>query len=59
MAEEAFDRLDADGQAAAKRILLRLAAPGEGTEVVRRRAPLSEFDLDPERRRVARDARIH
>jgi WD40 repeat protein/DNA-binding SARP family transcriptional activator len=46
LAEEAFDRLDVDGQAAAKRILLRLAAPGEGTEVVRRRAPLSEFDLD-------------
>jgi WD40 repeat protein/DNA-binding SARP family transcriptional activator len=46
LAEEAFDRLDADGQAAAKRILLRLAAPGAGTEVVRRRAPLSEFDLD-------------
>ena len=46
LAEEAFDRLDADEQAAAKRILLRLAAPGEGTEVVRRRAPLSEFDLD-------------
>lgn len=46
LAEDAFDRLDADGQAAAKRILLRLAAPGEGAEVVRRRAPLSEFDLD-------------
>ena len=46
LAEEAFDRLDAGGRAAAKRILLRLAAPGEGTEVVRRRAPLSEFDLD-------------
>ena len=46
LAEEAFGRLDTDGQAAAKRILLRLAAPGEGAEVVRRRAPLSEFDLD-------------
>jgi WD40 repeat protein/DNA-binding SARP family transcriptional activator len=46
LAEEAFDRLDAVGQAAAKRILLRLAAPGEGADVVRRRAPLSEFDLD-------------
>ena len=46
LAEEAFGRLDGDGQAAAKRILLRLAAPGEGAEVVRRRAPLSEFDLD-------------
>jgi DNA-binding SARP family transcriptional activator/WD40 repeat protein len=46
LAEEAFGRLDGDGQAAAKRILLRLAAPGEGLEVVRRRASLSEFDLD-------------
>ncbi len=46
LAEEAFRRLDGDGQAAAKRILLRLAAPGEGREVVRRRAPLSEFDAD-------------
>src|SRR5512132_186578 len=46
LAEDAFGRLDADGQAAAKRILLRLAAPGEGAQVVRRRAPLSEFDLD-------------
>jgi WD40 repeat protein/DNA-binding SARP family transcriptional activator len=46
LAEEAFGRLDGDGQAAAKRILLRLAAPGEGAEVVRRRAPLSELDLD-------------
>jgi WD40 repeat protein/DNA-binding SARP family transcriptional activator len=45
LAEEAFGRLDVDGQAAAKRILLRLAAPGEGRDVVRRRAPLSEFDL--------------
>ncbi|MDP9331642.1 MAG: winged helix-turn-helix domain-containing protein [Actinomycetota bacterium] len=46
LAEEAFDRLDGDGQAMTKRILLRLAAPGEGADVVRRRAPLSEFDLD-------------
>src|SRR5438876_847631 len=33
LAEEAFGRLHGDGQAAAKRILLRLAAPGEGAEV--------------------------
>jgi WD40 repeat protein/DNA-binding SARP family transcriptional activator len=46
LAEEAFGRLDADGQASAKRILLRLAGSGEGDEVVRRRAPLTEFDLD-------------
>jgi DNA-binding SARP family transcriptional activator/WD40 repeat protein len=43
-AERAFGRLDGDGQAAAKRILLRLA--GGTAEVVRRRAPLSEFDVD-------------
>ena len=47
LAEEAYGRLDEDGQAAAKRILLRLTGPGEGMEVVSRRAPLSE--LEPER----------
>ncbi len=46
LAEEAFDRLDDAGQIAAKRILLRLAAPGDRTEAVRRRAALIEFDLD-------------
>lgn len=46
LAEDAFGRLDSEGQAAAKRILLRLAASDETAEVVRRRAPLSEFDLD-------------
>ena len=46
LGEEAYARLDAAEQAAAKRILLRLAAQGEGAEVVRRRAPLGEFDLD-------------
>jgi WD40 repeat protein/DNA-binding SARP family transcriptional activator len=46
LADDAYGRLDHDEQAAAKRILLRLASPGEGGSVVRRRAPLSEFDLD-------------
>ena len=46
LGEEAFARLEPAEQAAAKRILLRLAAPGEGAEVVRRRAPLGEFDLE-------------
>jgi WD40 repeat protein/DNA-binding SARP family transcriptional activator len=46
LAEEAFGRLDDDAHAAAKRILLRLAAPGETAEVIGRRAPLSEFDLN-------------
>src|SRR4029078_2874043 len=46
LAEDAYGRLDHEGQAAAKRILLRLADVDEGGAVVRRRAPLSEFDLD-------------
>jgi WD40 repeat protein/DNA-binding SARP family transcriptional activator len=46
LAEDAYGRLDRNEQAAAKRILLRLASPGEGASVVRRRAPLPEFDLD-------------
>src|SRR4029078_12921184 len=46
LAEEAYGRLDRDGQASAKRILLRLVTPGDTAEVVRRRAALSEFDLD-------------
>ena len=46
LAEEAFGRLDNAQQAAARRILLRLAAPGEGTDVVARQATLAEFDLD-------------
>jgi len=46
LAEDAFGRLDDEQQAAAKRILLRLAAPGEGADVVGRQAPLAEFDLD-------------
>jgi hypothetical protein len=46
LAEDAFGRLDGGGQAAEKRILLRLASSDEGANVVRRRAPLAEFDLD-------------
>jgi WD40 repeat protein/DNA-binding SARP family transcriptional activator len=49
LAEDAFGRLDAGERSAAKRILLRLAARGEGGQIVRRRAPLTEFDLDLER----------
>ena len=45
LAEEAYGRLDPDEQAAAKRILLRLAATSEGSETVRRQAPIEEFDL--------------
>jgi DNA-binding SARP family transcriptional activator/WD40 repeat protein len=46
MAERAFGGLDSNEQAAAKRILVRLAGSGDGTEVVGRAAPLSEFDLE-------------
>jgi WD40 repeat protein/class 3 adenylate cyclase len=44
LAEDAFARLDADQQSIARGILLRLAAAEEGAAVVRRRAPLTEFD---------------
>jgi WD40 repeat protein len=43
LAERAWSGLDADQQAVARRILLRLAGPGEGEAVVRRRVPLNEF----------------
>jgi WD40 repeat protein len=43
LAERAWQQLDPDQQAVARRILLRLTGPGEGEAVVRRRVPLSEF----------------
>jgi WD40 repeat protein/DNA-binding SARP family transcriptional activator len=43
LAERAWSGLDADQQRTARRILLRLAGPGEGEAVVRRRVPLAEF----------------
>jgi WD40 repeat protein len=43
LAEHAWSGLDTDQQQTARRILLRLAGPGEGETVVRRRVPLSEF----------------
>jgi WD40 repeat protein/DNA-binding SARP family transcriptional activator len=46
LAERAFGRLDAGQQAAARRLLLRLAGPGEGELVVGRRVPLAELDLE-------------
>jgi hypothetical protein len=42
LAERAWQQLDPDEQVAARRILLRLAGPGEGEAVVRRRVPLDE-----------------
>jgi WD40 repeat protein/DNA-binding SARP family transcriptional activator/ABC-type cobalamin/Fe3+-siderophores transport system ATPase subunit len=43
LAEHAWSGLDTDQQQTARRILLRLAGPGEGEAVVRRRAPMSEL----------------
>ena len=43
LAERAWRGLDPEQQQTARRILLRLAGPGEGAAVVRRRVPLSEF----------------
>jgi WD40 repeat protein/DNA-binding SARP family transcriptional activator len=43
LAERAWQQLDPDQQAVARRILLRLAGPGEGEAVVRRRVSLTEF----------------
>jgi WD40 repeat protein/class 3 adenylate cyclase len=45
LAEDAFQRLSSEQQRLARGILLRLAGPGEGAAVVRRRVRLSEFDL--------------
>jgi hypothetical protein len=42
-AETAFGRLTADQQRTARRVLLRLTSPGEGTEDSRRRATLAEL----------------
>jgi WD40 repeat protein/DNA-binding SARP family transcriptional activator len=47
LAERAYLALDPDEQAAARRLLLRLAGPGEGPAVTRRRVSLAE--LEPER----------
>ena len=48
LAEAAFQRLDADEQVVARSIFLRLTGSGEGDEIVRRRVPLEELDLDNE-----------
>jgi hypothetical protein len=52
LAERAFGRLDPGQQAAARRLLLRLAGPGQGELVVGRQVPLAELDLehDPDMR---------
>jgi DNA-binding SARP family transcriptional activator/energy-coupling factor transporter ATP-binding protein EcfA2 len=57
LAERAWQQLDPDQQAVARRILLRLTGPGEGEAVVRRRVPLDEFTASgDERGRVVLDA---
>jgi WD40 repeat protein len=50
LAEGAYARLDPGQQEAARRLLLRLAGPGEGELLVGRRVPLAELeaDRDPE-----------
>jgi DNA-binding SARP family transcriptional activator len=46
LAERAYLALDPEEQAAARRLLLRLAGPGEGQAVTRRRVPLAELELE-------------
>ncbi len=47
-ANAVYGGLDPEGQAIARRVLLRLTQPGEGTEDTRRRAALAELSLSPE-----------
>jgi len=46
LAEDVYAGLDDAQQAIARSVLLRLAGPGEGSAVVRRRVPLAEFDAE-------------
>jgi WD40 repeat protein/DNA-binding SARP family transcriptional activator len=57
LAEHAWQQLDSDEQVVARRILLRLAGPGEGEAALRRRVPLDEVALtQDERGRAVLDA---
>lgn len=47
LAEQAWGELPPDDQEAAKAVLLRLAGPGEGIGVARRRVPLAELEALP------------
>ena len=59
LAEHAWLGLAPDEQAVARRILLRLAGPGEGEAVVRRRVPLDEVaPTHDERGRAVLDALV-
>ena len=53
LAENAYASLDADDQAAARVLFLRLAADGQGDAVTRRRVPLSELTALPNPRVAA------
>jgi len=46
LAEDAYQSLDEADRDMARSILLRLAGPGEGESVVRRRVPLAELDVE-------------
>jgi WD40 repeat protein/DNA-binding SARP family transcriptional activator len=50
LAERAWQGLDPEQQRIARRVLLRLAGPGEGEAVVRRRVPLREFTSSQDER---------
>ena len=50
LAETAYARFEPDQQEVARRILLRLAGPGEGESVVRRRVELAELDVERDER---------
>jgi WD40 repeat protein len=50
IAERAYGELDDRDQAAVRVLLLRLAGPGEGDAVTRRRVPLTEFATLPDPR---------
>jgi WD40 repeat protein len=46
LAEDAYTGLGDEQQLIARSVFLRLAGPGEGNAVVRRRVPLAEFDTE-------------
>jgi WD40 repeat protein/class 3 adenylate cyclase len=46
LAEQVYSGFTAEQQAVARAVMLRLAGPGEGDAVVRRRVPLAEFDAE-------------
>ena len=46
LAEEVYGGFTTEQQALTRAVMLRLSAPGEGDEVVRRRVPLAEFDAE-------------